>query len=871
MVGVGASKFAPIIKNERLLYDYVVDGKLDDSVLALLMPNGSPMEYEGALWDYKASLPNVSGKIILGTDDPSDRDVAELIKDVVAFYNSFGGYILAGIGERTETPIVGCKNVKNFAFTVEKLNDRLRAYTKAEIKCRFRTFEVIGTDGPKCLGLLHIPQRPAAEPVTQMTKGAPEGPKGQAFEKGEIFARIDDKCLPARHDHRIIPFVCSQRLLSDTIRNATSIVDNNLPARDPNLLRFVGRTEYLNKLWRWMVERNAPLKVLTALGGTGKTSIAYEFCSQIVQEKPSWLEKVIWLSAKRQTFSAIQGKKYSTSRVDFSSVSSFFRALAVELAASDAELAECDDVDDLVEVNFDLLTALRCLVVVDDIDTLLLEEQAELFSQIQALSGRVFAEGSRFLVTSRLEFGGVSQRIKVEGFPEKEFADYVELLTEETSVALPKGMLGQLHKASLGSPMFAASIFRLARLGTPLHAAIREWKGRAGEDVRRFAFQREIEQLTDAEIRTLFALVTLGETTQLELGHILEIDQQQLIQHLSKIREFHLFVSSDALLSGAKLTVPPPITLMLDLIRQRVSDPTRIEKECAKARSKSPKAQDQVSYYTGQIIALWKEDAFDEALFVALEAVKRVPRSSDLPCLLGRCFLRVSPPKPREADKAFRKAFDNHCARVELAPLWIEAKCHLSDWMGIKEIAGKFPQSDLRGSAAHSVSLAEAKLGVEAAAKPDLERAAQRFKSSMFSAQNAIRDGRAGDTLPELREIARESARRYVSLVDQMAPRPGDRLKVFNAVYDAFICHVSESAIVLLGAVALLNWAHDVFRRVGFDANAAAILESKLSDLADIIEHVDDERYDRSRLADDLRKIWHRLGEDLRTYEDVTS
>ena len=512
------------------------------------------------------------------------------------------------------------------------------------------------------------------------------------------------------------------------------------------------------------------------------------------------------------------------------------------------------------------MAELPCLIVVDDLDTLPLEQQGELFAQIQMLAGRVFDSGSRFLITSRLEFGGLNQKIKVAGFPQAEFADYVKILEEETGIGVNGSLRDALWRASLGSPIFAASIFRLARLGTPMSAAIKAWKGRDGEDVRRFAFAREIDQLSDAECRTLYALITLGETTQIELAQILEIDHSELTRHLSRIREYHLFAANDASLRGAKLIVPAPILLMADIIKEKISDPKRIEKECARARNQSPRDDNSVAFIVGQIIALWKDDDFDSALEVAQGAHKRNSKSSDLPCMLGRCFLKVTPSRPRDADKAFKAAFENGCTRMELAPLWIEAKRQLNDWVGISEIAALLPRSDIRGSAALILALAEANLGIQAASRSDPSQSIRRFKQAMVGVQSSIQEGRADDSLPSLREVARESARRYVSTTNAVCERPGDKIAVFNAMMDAFNCHISETSLLLLGTTALHEWARDVFARKTFDQQAAEILRRRILELDSVIEHVQGGPFERQNLADTLRRIALRLKEDLSAY-----
>lgn len=334
--GLGAAQFASGVRDERELFSLVENGDLSSRVLEILLPDNRPLEYEGSLWDYKRKLPNVSGKFLPHSDAPDDWECAELVKDVVSFHNSYGGYIVVGVEEHSDNPLVGCQNVQSFAFNVEKLNEKLKSYTKHDIKCLFKTIRRESDEGNDLsLGLLLIPRRPSGAPVVKMVRGSPEKKNKALFAKGDIFARLDDKCLKAERDKRVLPFVCSNRLLDLSKRNALDLTENNLPPPDPNLFRFVGRQEYLTNLWSWIAEQNSPLKVLTALGGTGKTAIAYEFCQQLVHNKPFWLDKIIWLSAKKQLFSAIQGKKQPASRVDFYDVPSFFIALLKELGVTD--------------------------------------------------------------------------------------------------------------------------------------------------------------------------------------------------------------------------------------------------------------------------------------------------------------------------------------------------------------------------------------------------------------------------------------------------------------------------------------------------------------------------------------------------------
>src|SRR5207253_1727727 len=116
------------------------------------------------------------------------------------------------------------------------------------------------------------------------------------------------------------------------------------------------------------------------------------------------------------------------------------------------------------------------------------------------------------------------QLIQVAGLRYEEFAEFVALTAQ--SIGIPcnysKKQMESFHRAAGGSPTFAASILRLLQTGDSLAAALDHWRGTAGEDVRRFAFKKELDHLTDSQIRTLYALCVLGHTSQIELEHILQ-------------------------------------------------------------------------------------------------------------------------------------------------------------------------------------------------------------------------------------------------------------------------------------------------------------------------------------------------------------
>ena len=353
----------------------------------------------------------------------------------------------------------------------------------------------------------------------------------------------------------------------------------------------------------------------------------------------------------------------------------------------------------------------------------------------------------------------------------------------------------------------------------------------------------------------------------MELKQVLEADEQVLNNDLARLREFHLYASGGDPRTGAKLEVPEPILLMRDILENRVRNAKGLAQECARLRSRSPRVEDKVAFAIRTVVALWKEGDYEAAELAARNAVKENKKSGDLHCVLGQCQLKLKPPRLEDADKILAEAYRLKSSRVELLPTWLEAKAGRSDWMGIVDVVGKAMPEDVRSHVAFQHTRALAELGRQATERSDPVKAIQRFKEAMIAASRSIGQGRAGERLADLRELCRTCAHNYVGIVDTQSPRPGDRLDVFNAVSDAFACHVTETRLVTLGVDALWSWTADALSRVGTDGEPLRILKRRLDRLEEMRLHVEEQGPQRIDLAEHIGKVHYRLNERIRKAE----
>jgi hypothetical protein len=434
----------------------------------------------------------------------------------------------------------------------------------------------------------------------------------------------------------------------------------------------------------------------------------------------------------------------------------------------------------------------------------------------------------------------------VGGMPLDDFSVFVKTTATAIGAPLPSGNsltneIKRLHKASSGSPLFAASILRLVALGESLSSAIRHYEGAEGEEVRRFAFERELDRLTDSQMRLLYAAIHLGDAEFLELMEVLGVSRTTLRDDVGILRDYHLMALSsslDDLARGiSKVTVPNVIVAMADLIKKKISDPTRIEKSCAKVRSAS-RSLDESSYkYVRQIVAAWREDDYETAVEVGQRGVKNVPKSGDLWCALGRSYLKRNRGNDlKSADTAFRKAQELGCQRTEHRPYWRQVKLHLQDWNGLLDLANVALSAERSGRYAIDVGHAYFGIGSGHYREGAWSAAADAFLKGAEEVSAAFKDNYAHGYVEPLKAVKHDLCTAYVNSVIRSVSREAGKINVWRAVRRTVGMEVYHRGQIQLGVRSLLEWVQhtrsaasaDFRDRASAEINAANGIIAKL-------------------------------------------
>jgi len=827
------------VQVQQLLSDlrsWVDAGALNESVVAALLPAGEPHAFETELWDYKVKGPQPPAA---GDEDDKKRykvEVAELAKDAVSFHNGYGGYVLFGVAAKGVSRLVGW----NGDFDVGEFNKAVEGYTGTSIECLFRSIEIQAPEGTKPVGLLLIPRRGSNAPPVKFRRKGPEKADGKPIFLPETYVRRRDQCRPAVNNHEDWLFLHSGREPIDTSGSPPQRhVQASLPPRDPDLIEFVGREEQLATLRGWILDTRSPVRLLTGIGGLGKTTLANRFAEEEAETGGGDIDWVIWLTAKKQTYSALQGKLVSTKRVDFSGLNDLLneilRILAYELPSADEEPMTEELVDRAVEA----LSIVPCLIVVDDIDSLEPEDQKETVAALNTIALRTVGREmppTRILMTSRIDQGlPPTAVIKVSGLEPKPFATYVSNITQLFGMEpFPGHFVAKMHKETYGSPLFAASVARLVRLGENATDVLDRWAGQDGEDVRKFAFERELDRLTGVQSKLLYAVLLLGETSLNDLATILEITPRAVRDRLTELQAYHLVSTAVRDAGETVIQAPDELEAITELLRSHLGSASAdVDEACARAAERSRNDNRTIGLAIRTIVGHWSSGRAAEAIILAKELRERYPKSGDVASIYGAALLKAAPPRFKDADIELDSARRLGCERPELTANIITAKSAIEDWQGLynftKPLSSRDPRRDIAleaylAACTNLIGTAEirgddaraADLALEVVEKIGMKIERVRLDPQFFQSISSRR---------------LDFARKYVAAVDRANPRRGDRLRVFEAVLRLQKSGVVLRDLVRFGVQALADWWEGVEARSSVDLAACSLLSRQLAHL----------------------------------------
>ncbi|MBS9720896.1 putative DNA binding domain-containing protein [Tianweitania sp. BSSL-BM11] len=481
---------------------------------------------EGALWDFKQEWP-------FSLSDPYFAGICRLI---CAFSNTDGGIIIFGVHDKKRT---------SGHNKVDINLDRFRLAVKQSISnmpdLDLKSLPLSERGG---VDILLVNRRRQGIPPLTLVKGYQKSPSTT------IWVREGHEVVAATPKHFPVVF-CRQS--ADRAPEVSTGVDGSLPPSPASVRRFVGRTEVISQLFEWLEGSDEPRSYIYGKGGSGKTTIAYEFARLIKEYGGSvkiggadTIDTVVFISAKRRQLIALTGAIGEVESVDFSNERELLSAiLRFSDWTSDLDYINSLELNALRSELKDLLSVLSALIIIDDIDTLTTDGVDPGSDHLYRLLCRA-PKQSRVLYTLRnAPTQSLTNSVEVPGLSGREYEDFVleccsQFRVKEPTLAFRDNVLPVLSERR---PLVIESIVALVRTAGSYERASELFEQNAGDSIRDYVFMREWDALPAGNLPKLLlcALVEFDRpATFAELQTALQADASKVTDAIHATREMFL-------------------------------------------------------------------------------------------------------------------------------------------------------------------------------------------------------------------------------------------------------------------------------------------------------------------------------------------
>ena len=202
------------------------------------------------------------------------------------------------------------------------MGQTLRERLSSSVECVTRRYEISDN---LSLDALLVPKRAVGDPPVRFS--LPVG----GYPEDVTYIRQHHEVLVARSAN--MPFLYGPRdeQLEDSDPGAPPDLIRALPASPATVKEFVGRSAVMDRLWHWLVHDDEPRTFLYGKGGSGKSTIAFEFAKLVAHSTPYFkttageqLDAVLFLSAKKLALDTNTGEIISFVGNDFETAEELF-------------------------------------------------------------------------------------------------------------------------------------------------------------------------------------------------------------------------------------------------------------------------------------------------------------------------------------------------------------------------------------------------------------------------------------------------------------------------------------------------------------------------------------------------------------------
>ncbi|HLG95881.1 MAG TPA: ATP-binding protein [Bryobacteraceae bacterium] len=471
-----------------------------------------------------------------------------------------------------------------------------------------------------------------------------------------------------------------------SIRTDVEPLEDRLPPRESIVVDFVGRKRELETLRNWFSDPVSRRWALAGEGGKGKSALAYKFATDVKLVAPRPFQIVLWLSAKKKQFR--EGQVTEIREPDFTNLATALTRLLSYYGWAD----EAGQGEESKKVRcLELLDVFPALIVVDDIDSLEGEDEdaVEFFADHVPNKTK-----SKVLFTSRRTlFGMGNSTTHVGGFSqgdaEKFVASRCRLMGLETNF-LTASQVKEIVQVTESSPLYIEDLIRLLTI-IPPRDALKVWKEKAGDEARRYALGRELDQLsTQAKQVLLAACVSQHPVSLAEIEALTGLSEESIVSAVGSLQRLFLFPKPRLIEGEQRFEVNLNTRALVvkvmqpsDVYRRIVAAEKAVSGDIRLAR----KSRSEVAAIIRQAVFHVRNQDMLAAESLLSSALEKYVNDPDLTGFLGWIYKAWEPPRVTDAREKFKRAYQLKCPNEEMYEHWCRMELREQEWTKAAEAA----------------------------------------------------------------------------------------------------------------------------------------------------------------------------------------
>lgn len=440
------------------------------------------LNYENEKIDYKE---------IFSFDN--DRDKLEIIKDIVSFANTDGGYIIYGV-----TNDFQWKGLDDRSTDIDDIQiiDFARKYIDVPFKIKTGKYIINKEE----FFLLSIEKNvndlitfiKDGKYIKKRRNGSEE--EIRVFKRNDQYGRIGSSSKPINGDKLFLKR-----------REINYGIVNNLDDVKRPYIRFIERPEYVTRIIEKMNNKTIRNVQINGLGGIGKTSFVIDFCEKIIDNKVTLNNKfhfIVWITGKKTLFLET-GNIQTIRKNDIT-----YREVLEEFEKT-FRLSKYDNLEETAEKVLEIMKIYNTLVVFDNMETITDKDILNFILK--------FSFNTSVIFTTRVNIEDLQYaRIDIEGFEKIQFKEYLNnqigVYNRKVSnnISISETQYTDLYNLVQGSPIMTNMIaYKLAN-GHNTMALIRNLKSMKNDSTydsaMKFCFEEVFKTFDKMDKKILFIL-----------------------------------------------------------------------------------------------------------------------------------------------------------------------------------------------------------------------------------------------------------------------------------------------------------------------------------------------------------------------------